>query len=1655
MKLFRNDLPSCLAALAVAVLSFCANTSWAGFGYQAEISVAGYSGGELTDFPLLVRVSPTRIKGFAYADCRPDGADIRFFLLGSSQALFHEIDTWNPSGESLFWVRVPSFTSSTVLVMKYGNVALSTPPDATNVWASAGGSYYGAVWHFNDTVVDGTENAVDAAKHLDTLCMDAVATTGASGNASERVACVGAVGTGRVNASSTAAGASANHQQGNYFLVPNYNALGFGTTFTISLWAKTDVTGAPGGLMCRKGAYYSAGGYGMSYGSATSLSMRFGGTSNKSFSGMPRLTDGWTHLTFVCDDLSFSVYTNGVLHSTATGAATAADNGTALSIGSMVNSKCFTGAFDEIRLLDGTASSDWIRAEHDAVASDGFLAYDAAIPFGNTVVVAGVPDDWGNPVPAYGIYTGYAGGRAIAFRASDEPFDVSDGLQARFAGWKYFEADADGVFTLRDEATTNAWNYTHVLNSTVKFAWQLKRLWKLTLVKSGEGDADFFINGAPASVGANWVEETNAVVVTVVPKGGAQFLVWDDSPTASATRTNELFAATTMTAYISGEDELTSGSYVRDGLVLQLDGIDNVRRALHDDAATTWVNLVGENSLVLPTGSAYTWTWETNAWKVTAANTTVVGGPKVEGLVLDWDNLTFESCADVKVDRASYFFWVDVPTGAAKFVHGANRGVSFTAPGRAAVEIATFQKGTHAASIKNGMARVWRAPDVETAGASPAAAGQTSGVPFYLYAANTYYNDRFVGSVYATRIYNRCLTDHELRWNAFVDEARFLDSSVAQSANTRIYVGALPNACAILPTERGVIEVAKGTPRTFSIASDLVTDALDGKRVSTKDFGTGIRARYLGYTLSEDRATPVTVAAAESVIVETSAYTATVAWNFDKEYLLTVSAGVGGTVAVDGGTAGAGMSVWLSAANARGVSITATAGEGYRFFSWKGDLEGISDPTSKTISIVTTQPYALQAVFIPTGEGHEPVEASWKSSVKTGAWEDSANWSTGEMPTVGDTVYLTNSAATTVTLEQPVDLAELVVGGKTTLKVSNWFSQIKATRVRILNGGTITTVGGFTESQMSNRVWLAGADLTIENGGKIDVSQCGYARQHGPCWELAYAAGMSPATSAGVSYGGKSDLPTYGSLEYPTDPGSGAEARFGGGAAFLDFTGTVTIDGTVNANGAAGNSGYAQPGSTGGAVLINCAKITGEGAVYAGASVYESRVSTHGVPTYCSGGGRIAVHYNPMAQDTVSCRIRFSAPGGMRSLPTTPSRSDPVTAGVGTLYFTDNRFLTGEDYRETGWRLTGVWHSGVPLPSPLELSGNRSLDLSRLEILQKNLDVRVAGDLTLVGTSYFGSIETGLVLGDGASLSVGGNLHVAGSRLELGVGGSVQVDGSLTQSTNAPAVLTGNSCKGVTWNGGVVVMHAAPTNGTETCGASVEVGGRWTVGTNAVIYPWCQVTNGAAVRLAARRFALDRGGRIDADERGFSVGMGPGIPQGTGSKVAASHGGLGSAVDVATSNLLCAVYGKATCPLEAGSGGNLVSGTGCPGGGVVWLEVARDAVLSGILSANSVTNRSLGGSCSGASGGSVYVRANKLFADGLNASAAGGTSNIAPGGGGRIAFAFTQLVTNDVVTSVRCGTKYVNKVFAENTLAEPGTVEWVEVPGPGLLFIVR
>ena len=74
----------------------------------------------LNDFQALVRIS-TDIEGFSYSDFRQEnGADLAF-LDGDKNLLAHEIDTWNVEGESLVWVKIPSFRRGMKIYMVYGN----------------------------------------------------------------------------------------------------------------------------------------------------------------------------------------------------------------------------------------------------------------------------------------------------------------------------------------------------------------------------------------------------------------------------------------------------------------------------------------------------------------------------------------------------------------------------------------------------------------------------------------------------------------------------------------------------------------------------------------------------------------------------------------------------------------------------------------------------------------------------------------------------------------------------------------------------------------------------------------------------------------------------------------------------------------------------------------------------------------------------------------------------------------------------------------------------------------------------------------------------------------------------------------------------------------------------------------------------------------------------------------------------------------------------------------------------------------------------------------------------------------------------------------------------------------------------------------------
>jgi uncharacterized repeat protein (TIGR01451 family) len=106
---------------------------------------------ELVDFPVLVVLTSDRIN---YADTQDEGQDIRF-VDGDGTILPHEIETWDESGSSYVWVKVPSIsaTSGTDFIWLYfGNPDAPDGQQPAAVWSSG----YRGVWHLNGNLEDAT-----------------------------------------------------------------------------------------------------------------------------------------------------------------------------------------------------------------------------------------------------------------------------------------------------------------------------------------------------------------------------------------------------------------------------------------------------------------------------------------------------------------------------------------------------------------------------------------------------------------------------------------------------------------------------------------------------------------------------------------------------------------------------------------------------------------------------------------------------------------------------------------------------------------------------------------------------------------------------------------------------------------------------------------------------------------------------------------------------------------------------------------------------------------------------------------------------------------------------------------------------------------------------------------------------------------------------------------------------------------------------------------------------------------------------------------------------------------------------------------------------------------------------------------------------------
>ena len=340
------------------------------FSHRARVSFEAYKGASaLADFPVLVRLSESMVENFSYGDL-VDGNDL-VFTDDSGHILACEVDTWDPDGESLIWVRVPSLAASTQIYMYYGTRSSYGAPctSATNVW-----SKYVGVYHLGSGLKEAGGSGRDLVK---------------PGWAS--VSQAGLLGECVTNALPTS-------MQNLRFPTPR-TALADATCFTVTVWIKPDSRSIDGPrLMASKQLWRIPDGFEFALlesGSTRALRARTQAAddnnqvvSSYSADYIPHYI--WTHIGARYDGGSLAVFDNGAnIASGNKNAVTGDDCGywgifglpssTAQIMGTDANRGLsyfqgwtMTGLADEVRVYNGAASDLWVKTEHDTVSNQTF-----------------------------------------------------------------------------------------------------------------------------------------------------------------------------------------------------------------------------------------------------------------------------------------------------------------------------------------------------------------------------------------------------------------------------------------------------------------------------------------------------------------------------------------------------------------------------------------------------------------------------------------------------------------------------------------------------------------------------------------------------------------------------------------------------------------------------------------------------------------------------------------------------------------------------------------------------------------------------------------------------------------------------------------------------------------------------------------------------------------------------------------------------------------------------------------------------------------------------------------------------------------------------------------------------------------------------------
>ena len=344
---------------------------------------------QLTNFPVLVRISSENFSGFSYGDmfASATGRDLAF-TDAQGRGLAYDIDTWNTNGTSLAWVTVPVLTNGTKIAMFYrsGN-------DGKSVCLGNAFSDYVGVWHMNEAA-DGVTTVYDSTTN------DLYGTSVASSLPKAD----GIVGRARYitdNETISANGKPVAPYDSGVTVDMTEDAAKLSLVdsiipeFSASFWIRPQRSAPQWWYLISRRAADAGTGWAIQSWDAFGRFRLYGGSENDQqctqISGTGGFSNGaWVKVDAVWNDTTLKFYVNGSLSGTAIlKNSPVAGPATKLGLGgspaplssSLYSGRGVKGDMDEIRLRAGALSAEWIAASYAQEAADAFLSYGAVESF--------------------------------------------------------------------------------------------------------------------------------------------------------------------------------------------------------------------------------------------------------------------------------------------------------------------------------------------------------------------------------------------------------------------------------------------------------------------------------------------------------------------------------------------------------------------------------------------------------------------------------------------------------------------------------------------------------------------------------------------------------------------------------------------------------------------------------------------------------------------------------------------------------------------------------------------------------------------------------------------------------------------------------------------------------------------------------------------------------------------------------------------------------------------------------------------------------------------------------------------------------------------------------------------------------------------------